>query len=274
MSESILAVIDSTQSPFDVIRKLDSFGNEYWMARDLMPVLGYTKWQNFKSVIENAQENIETVTQSSVEHFLPLEVKNISSDGSRGRGRSGIDYKLSRLACYHIALCCDSRGNNAVKMAKHYFAIKTREAEVMIPALSAENELVKLQLELERERNRGKELDNTMLHLHGDRVILALRGCQDVIVEKETVVTEVIEMDRGKSTRFLSADQLKRAVFERTGQKLKSLKVFSDELRKAGRDDLLVPVKRAQTCEYIAPEKLNEALNVVSGNSRQRLIGE
>jgi hypothetical protein len=115
-------VSQNDKSPFDAIRKFDNKGAEYWSARDLMAVLGYVKWQNFKSVVDNAIENIETVTQSTVEHFLPLEVKS--------QGRPCLDYKLSRLACYHIALCCDSRGNDAVKLAKHYFAVKTRQAEL------------------------------------------------------------------------------------------------------------------------------------------------
>jgi len=276
MSESIVIVNGSgfPQSPFDTIRKLDGVGNEFWMARDLMPVLGYKQWQKFKAVIETAQENVETVTQSVGEHFLPVEVKNISSDGLRGRGRSGVDYKLSRLACYHVALCCDSRGNDAVKMAKHYFAIKTREAEVKIPVLNEENEALRLMLELERERNKGKQLDSTMLALHGDRVVLALRGHADVIVEKETVVTEVVEPATGKTTKILTADQLKKAIKERTGQKLKSLKDFADALRNAGRDDLLVPVTRHQTNEYPIPDRLEEAIAVVYGNRRQKLLGE
>lgn len=276
MSNSIVNVncLDFSQSPFDVIRKVDGSGKEYWSARDLMPVLGYTKWQNFKVVIENAQENIETVAQSTVEHFLPLEVKNTFSNGSRGRGRSGIDYKLSRLACYHVALCCDSRGNDSVKLAKHYFAVKAREAEVKLPVLNKENEALRLMLELERERNKGKQLDSTMLTLHGDRIVLALRGKDDVIVEKETIITEVVNPSEGTSTKILSADQLKRAVKDRTGQRLKTAKEFTENLRKKGRDDLLVPVTRSQTCEYVAPDKLEEAIAVVFGNCRQKLIGE
>ena len=110
------------KSPFDTIRKLDSKGAEYWSARDLMGLLAYVKWQKFHFVIENAKENIETLDMTTVEHFLPVEVKS--------QGRPGLDYHLSRLACYHIALCCDSRGNDAVKLAKHYFAVKTRQAEL------------------------------------------------------------------------------------------------------------------------------------------------
>ncbi|NEO87914.1 MAG: hypothetical protein F6J87_27200 [Spirulina sp. SIO3F2] len=110
-----------SSSPFDQIQQIDEHGNEFWSARDLMPLLGYKQWRRFKDVIEVARENLETATTSTLEHFLPLEAKS--------QGRPSLDYKLSRLAAYHIALCCDSRGNEQVKLAKHYFAVKTREAE-------------------------------------------------------------------------------------------------------------------------------------------------
>jgi len=82
----------------------------------------------FLVVIETAKENLEILDLPTSHHF--------SSSGnmverSQGGGRRQVDYHLSRLACYHVALCCDSRGNEQVKQAKHYFAVKTREAEVL-----------------------------------------------------------------------------------------------------------------------------------------------
>jgi hypothetical protein len=116
------ASINGDGSPFDAIRQVDEHGNEFWYARELMSVLNYSKWQNFEGVIEIAQENIESLDLPVNEHFLPLEVKS--------QGRPKNDFQLSRLASYHVALSCDSRGNDSVKAAKHYFAIKTRQAEV------------------------------------------------------------------------------------------------------------------------------------------------
>ncbi|MBT9159504.1 MAG: hypothetical protein DDT26_00763 [Dehalococcoidia bacterium] len=59
-------------SPFDAIRRFDDNGNEFWSARELMPLLGYTKWQKFNSVIEIAKENLEIVVKSTLDHFLPI----------------------------------------------------------------------------------------------------------------------------------------------------------------------------------------------------------
>lgn len=132
----------TTESPFDSLRRVDEQGKEYWSARELMPLLGYSKWENFKKVIEVAKENIETVVDNAVDHFI--------SSGNmvkrpQGGGVQSLDYKLTRLASYHVALSCDSRGNEQVKLAKHYFATKTREAEL-------QQQKPKTALELEKEQ--------------------------------------------------------------------------------------------------------------------------
>jgi hypothetical protein len=257
--------ISEQNSPFDSIRQYDHDGNEFWSARGLMKLMGYTGWQRFETPIKQAIENLELNGDNVSGHFLTLTLKS--------QGRDATDYKMTRYACYMVALCCDGR-KVEVASAKKYFAVKARQAEVMIPALSNELELAKVQLELERERNKGKALDSTMVQLHGERVVLALRGLSDQVIEKETIVTEVVEPDTGNVTKILTADQLKKAVKDRTGQKLPTMKAFTDALRKAGRDDLLIPVTRSQTSEYPIPDKLDEAIAVVYGKCRQKLIGE
>ena len=44
----------SDQSPFDSIRRFDEKGNEYWLGRDLQPMLGYKTWQRFAGAVERA----------------------------------------------------------------------------------------------------------------------------------------------------------------------------------------------------------------------------
>ena len=36
-----------TEKIFEDIKRLDEFGNEYWLARELMPILQYNLWQKF-----------------------------------------------------------------------------------------------------------------------------------------------------------------------------------------------------------------------------------
>lgn len=42
-------------SPFNTIRHLDDNGNEYWLAKELMELLGYKKWQRFVDTIDRAK---------------------------------------------------------------------------------------------------------------------------------------------------------------------------------------------------------------------------
>ncbi len=42
------------ETVFEQIKHIDSNGNEYWEARELMKVLEYKDWRNFKKVIDKA----------------------------------------------------------------------------------------------------------------------------------------------------------------------------------------------------------------------------
>jgi len=150
--------------------------------------------------------------------------------------------------------------------------------------IPAQNDRLR-ELELENENlrlvNKNYEIQermmirqDSMLTIHGAPVVLALAGKSDQIIERETIVTEVVQPDTGTTEKILTAKQLDRIIKDRTGQKLTSLKWFADELRKLGRDDLLIPVTRSQTSEYPIPSKIDEAIALVYQAQRQKLIGE
>ena len=73
---------------------------EYWFARELMPLLGYERWENFDKAISRAMESCETSGIEVIDHFR--EVTKMVSLGS-GSKRSVKDYMLTRYACYLIA---------------------------------------------------------------------------------------------------------------------------------------------------------------------------
>jgi len=54
---------------FDAIKQTDEKGNDYWSARDLQNILGYSKWDNFKKVIEKAMLACKHAGNSILEHF-------------------------------------------------------------------------------------------------------------------------------------------------------------------------------------------------------------
>jgi hypothetical protein len=255
---------DQPISPFDSIRRYRVNGSEYWRARELMKLMGYRNWQNFEISIKSAIENLELNGDIVANHFLLIAV--------RSSGRDASSYELTRYAAYMVALCCDGR-KPEVARAKKYFATKTREAEVVIPQqsdqlliLKLENENLRLINENIHAQERMLNRQDAMITMHGAPVVLALAGKSDQLIKQETIVTEVHDLDSDTSTKILTAEQLKTEVSKRTGQKLKSLKWFADELRKLGRDDLLVPVRRSQISEYPIPEKLDEAIAHILGS--------
>ena len=265
----MLAEINSS-SPFDSIRHVDDAGNEYWSARELMPLLGYNSWRRFDDAIEKAKVSI-AVTGQTAENHIDGAVNMVKRP--QGGGINQLDYKLSRHACYLVAMNGDPR-KSEIAAAQSYFVAKTREAEVVIPQQSDELERLKLINENLKLQIRRDELESSMLTIHGTAVVLALRGCSDQIVKQEVLTTEVVKESTGQSQRFLTADQLKKEVKRRTGQNISTLKGFIQVLRAKGRDDLIVPITRSSTNEYVTPETIDEAISVVYGQDRQKLLGE
>ena len=115
-----------TEKLFENIKHIDEEGNEYWYARELMPLLEYSKWERFSNTIENAKVACENSGYNVNYHFPG--VGKMVQIGSK-TNRQIADYKLSRYACYLIAQNGDSR-KKAISLAQTYFAIQTRRQEL------------------------------------------------------------------------------------------------------------------------------------------------
>jgi DNA-damage-inducible protein D len=111
----------SMTSPFDAIRHTDERG-DYWLAREVMPLLGYDKWERFEDAIERAMISATTNGFNPEQAF-----SRIREEGTGGRPR--LDYRLTKHAAYLTAMNGDVR-KDEVAAAQTYFAAKTHEAEI------------------------------------------------------------------------------------------------------------------------------------------------
>jgi DNA-damage-inducible protein D len=102
-------------------------GVEFWFARDLQNLLGYTEWRNFNKVIKKAKESCQTSNNAITDHFV--DVNKMVPLGS-GSERDLEDILLTRYACYLIAQNGDPR-KEEIAFAQSYFAVQTRKQEII-----------------------------------------------------------------------------------------------------------------------------------------------
>ncbi len=107
-------------------RQTDS-GIEFWLARDLQHLLGYTKWDNFLNVVSKAKTACEVSGHAPSDHFADVG-KTITMP--KGAEKEVPDIMLTRYACYLIAQNGDPK-KQEIAFAQTYFAVQTRKAELI-----------------------------------------------------------------------------------------------------------------------------------------------
>ena len=137
-------------------------GIEYWLARELQELLGYSDWRNFSNAINKAKESCQTTGEAVSDHFV--DVTKMVKIGS-GAERKQEDIMLTRYACYLIAQNGDPK-KQQIAFAQSYFAVQTRKQEVLeeriqlMERLQAREKLAATETELSKNiYERG--VDNT-----------------------------------------------------------------------------------------------------------------
>ena len=114
------------ETMFEKIKHIDENGCEYWLARELMPVLEYSKWENFNNVIQKAVISYRNSNNDN-NYWLPECRKPIKT--GKGKEEDIKDYKLSRYICYLIVQNANPH-KKIVALGQTYFAIQTRKQEL------------------------------------------------------------------------------------------------------------------------------------------------
>ncbi|WP_298333724.1 DNA damage-inducible protein D [Asticcacaulis sp.] len=158
-------------------------GVEYWLARDVQHLLGYTKWDNFLRVISKAKTACEVSGHDVRDHFA--DVGKMVTLGS-GSQREIDDLMLTRFACYLIAQNGDP-GKQEIAFAQTYFAIQTRRAELIEQRLLEAERLVARRKLTETEKElssviyeqTGGNQDFGVIRSKGDKALFG-RSTQDM----------------------------------------------------------------------------------------------
>ncbi|MEO8725827.1 MAG: DNA damage-inducible protein D [Acidobacteriaceae bacterium] len=118
--------IDSLIAAFEDSAEIDEDGVEFWYARDLQRLLGYSEYRNFLPTVAKARETCKASGQPVENHFV--DVNEMVEIGS-GAEREIDNIRLTRYASYLVAQNGDSR-KKTIAFAQTYFAIQTRRQEI------------------------------------------------------------------------------------------------------------------------------------------------
>jgi len=88
--------------------------------------MGYEQWRQMDDVVRRAIETVNASGMDARDHFATA--RKVINGGRWGR-QDVADYRLTRYGAYMATLAADGR-KPEVALAKRYFAVKTREAEL------------------------------------------------------------------------------------------------------------------------------------------------
>jgi hypothetical protein len=145
--------------------------------------------------------------------------------------------------------------------------------KTVIPQQSEEIEMLKMQNSILDKQLKLRELDNSMLIMHGKQTVLVLRGYDQSVVEVEKPILEVIDNRSGDRREGMTTKQLNEYLKQQTGSSFKSGSQIKAILEKEA-PELIDIVQRPINQDWVLKENINKALEILKRQPRQLLLGE
>ena len=216
-------IINGPQKGFEDIKEVDENGIEFWTARDLFPLFGYSRWETFNEVIVRSAKAALNSGQIVEDHFRSL--TKMVKLGS-GSVRAIKDWKLDRYACYLVAQNGDPKITQ-IALAQTYFAVQTRKQEIFDNLSDAEKRVF-IRGEVSNENKRlfktAKQAGVSNFGLFNDAGYRGLYGSSLSDVERKKGIKKGELLDRAGSSE-LAANLFR---ITQTDEKLKKDNVKND----------------------------------------------
>lgn len=135
--------LDQLLAALESARREDEQSLDFWYAREVAPLLGYKRWENFSSAIDRAKAACKNSGEDVEDHFREVTKMIVAAKGAQ---RDIRDWELTRFAAYLIALNGDP-AKREIAAAQAYFAVQTRrqevaDAESVVPPLTEDERRV------------------------------------------------------------------------------------------------------------------------------------
>lgn len=216
-------IINGPQKGFEDIKEIDENGIEFWTARNLFPLFGYSRWETFNEVIIRSAKAALNSGQIVEDHFRSL--TKMVELGS-GSVRAIKDWKLDRYACYLVAQNGDPKITQ-IALAQTYFAVQTRKQEIF-DNLSYAEKRVFVRGEVSNENKRlfktAKQAGVSNFGLFNDAGYRGLYGSPLSEIERKKGIKKGELLDRAGSAE-LAANLFR---ITQTDEKLKKDNIKND----------------------------------------------
>ena len=199
---------ESDKESFEFYSKENGF--TYWSALKLMECLGYNNWNTFNQVISKAMTTCNTLNIDLIGNFE--QVQNIID------GKHVTDFKLSRFACYLIAMNGNVKMPQVAKAQAYFAAIAGAVSDYQLEAAKVERLQVRNEIS-ERETTLSSVAHRAGIQNYGYFQNAGYRGMYNQNMNRLKTIRGI---DSGRSLLdFMGKDELAANLFRITQTELK-----------------------------------------------------